>query len=576
MDIEKELQNIRNEIVAECKRQKKPTGEIETKRNLIYLTDKKAEIALRYAIPIGMSCRYKNHYHNKKEGGYYYDLIKSTESITTRRRWKEEDQYPSISPYLLNPDKMFSLIKQIQKLEEQAVLISPTNLEIKEKLYSPLSFHLQDKNKLGKYSDGNYWADKISNRKASYYLKEINAFLDLDRKENFNSEHGYMQYYHSGTLDQKVVSLIPQVEEIEGDLFLVAQLRLNKPLTSEEMTELKSWWSDQLTDGWGECMEIEPIQTNAGALYIGYRKDEESFFMSTSEEFDQHNISALRQEIFKTDPPDLDSKKNFLEDELISRLKKNLTYYQERMMELSKDEIYEAAGRIIATEDAFFHMVENYTFEPEQIKYLLQFENPLDVVSDTWQERREDISDLDHTLEWVCTEKIHLVSGDYPLIPPLEKSSDNRQLLYARLDQNLADAMSSLRENISDPNIPQQEIIALAEEITTTHAIHEYLRYEFQATPEQVDSLLQSENPLNQIVYIWSSDPHDFSQISEIMPRILGENTHPSPPKTKEKTVSESTSVIAKLKDAANHPKPTQTKKQRNPIQNGKYDEVHV
>lgn len=154
-----------------------------------------------------------------------------------------------------------------------------------EKLYSPLNFYLRDNDMLEHY-DGDYWRDDISHYEASEFLDAIDLFLRRDR-DTLDKTRGMMEYYGSGSVDDKVYSLFPTTEFHEGKLWCVAELTLTAPLTTEEMAELKDWWSGQLSDGWGEGIEQHEIKVERGELYMEPWTSDDSFFVDTREQFSQ-------------------------------------------------------------------------------------------------------------------------------------------------------------------------------------------------------------------------------------------------------------------------------------------------
>lgn len=102
-----------------------------------------------------------------------------------------------------------------------------------------------------------------------------------------------------------------------------------------------------------------------------------------------------------------------LEQQLMDRLEQNLSDYHKLIINFEPTELIEMAGRISAFSDAYFYLIEHHVFEDSEVRYLLQFENPLEVVADEWQRRREDISDMDFALEHIFDTQDAL--SDYPL-----------------------------------------------------------------------------------------------------------------------------------------------------------------
>lgn len=156
-----------------------------------------------------------------------------------------------------------------------------------EKLYSPVNLFLRDSNMLEYYDENNYWRDELSHDDVADYLSDIELAVRRDR-DTLDKNRGMMEYYDSGSVNDKVHSLFPNFEYTEGKLWCVAELTLTAPLTEDEMSELKDWWSGQLSDGWGEGFEQHAIMVRRrDELYIEPWTSDKSFFVDTSKEFEK-------------------------------------------------------------------------------------------------------------------------------------------------------------------------------------------------------------------------------------------------------------------------------------------------
>lgn len=102
------------------------------------------------------------------------------------------------------------------------------------------------------------------------------------------------------------------------------------------------------------------------------------------------------------------------QDDLINRLNENLSDYISHVHSFERQAITDMAGRINAVQDTHFYMTEHHAYQDEQIDYLLQFQNPLEVVADAWERRTSDISDMSFALDEVFDKQDAL--QDYPLI----------------------------------------------------------------------------------------------------------------------------------------------------------------
>lgn len=87
--------------------------------------------------------------------------------------------------------------------------------------------------------------------------------------------------------------------------------------------------------------------------------------------------------------------------ELYDRLDANLAAFKLAWEAKSKAELIDGSREITAIRDTHEYLTESHGFEPEEIDYLLLFENPLQVVADKWLERTEDLSDFSFALDEV-------------------------------------------------------------------------------------------------------------------------------------------------------------------------------
>lgn len=86
---------------------------------------------------------------------------------------------------------------------------------------------------------------------------------------------------------------------------------------------------------------------------------------------------------------------------LLERLDVNLAEFRKIWGASDKTRLIDGSREITAIRDAHYYLTESHGFEPEEIDYLLLFENPLRVVADKWLERTEDLSDFSFALDEV-------------------------------------------------------------------------------------------------------------------------------------------------------------------------------
>lgn len=99
-------------------------------------------------------------------------------------------------------------------------------------------------------------------------------------------KRGLMVYYDGlETVNEKVVSLFPSVEVIDGELYGVAVCQIKDELTLLELAELKEYCTAQYVGGWGMGYEQHPHKTSSGEMYVSFWRDKD-FFILTKEELE--------------------------------------------------------------------------------------------------------------------------------------------------------------------------------------------------------------------------------------------------------------------------------------------------
>lgn len=114
--------------------------------------------------------------------------------------------------------------------------------------------------------------EDISPREAVAYEDQILAAI---AKENrfFENDRGLAEYIHDKALNEKVYSLYPSVEIVDGELWGVMTAGLKESLSGEETAEFINFVSGQNSDGWGEGFEQRPIKTPDGEIYVSFWND---------------------------------------------------------------------------------------------------------------------------------------------------------------------------------------------------------------------------------------------------------------------------------------------------------------
>jgi len=142
-------------------------------------------------------------------------------------------------------------------------------------LYSPLTGSL--------VVDGENVADFYHSDFMSYAEEIEKAVCEDDCAAG--DVRGLMHYFdRDKEVAAKVTSAWPAVKEVDGDLYGVLICEITEPLTEGEISVLKDYWTGQMSDGWGEGFEQQPIQTEEGELYVSFWSNEDLWKVMTAEE----------------------------------------------------------------------------------------------------------------------------------------------------------------------------------------------------------------------------------------------------------------------------------------------------
>lgn len=102
------------------------------------------------------------------------------------------------------------------------------------------------------------------------YLEIIEEAIERENCEG-EEARGLMHYFdESREGAAKVVSAHPKVADVDGELYGVLECKIRDPLTEEEIKILKDFWTGQMSDGWGEGFEQQPLTVEDGEIYISF------------------------------------------------------------------------------------------------------------------------------------------------------------------------------------------------------------------------------------------------------------------------------------------------------------------
>lgn len=109
------------------------------------------------------------------------------------------------------------------------------------------------------------------------------------------AERGLMAYFDgSNTVNEKVISVFPSVEEVDNRLYGVAVCQIRGELSPNELDELREYCHAQFVDGRGGSFTQCPRHTEYGELYVSFWQDGGAVLL-TKDELNRMSGSVSRQ-----------------------------------------------------------------------------------------------------------------------------------------------------------------------------------------------------------------------------------------------------------------------------------------
>lgn len=144
---------------------------------------------------------------------------------------------------------------------------------VTNRLFSPLEGNFFEEDEWGNMEETPVVMDGLD---LMQYAESIQERLE---KEDWSQEgeRGLAKYLDNQLLKQRVVSMFPGIEEVNGCLYGVMTMVSRGDLTAQEMGAVIESWSGQASDGWGEGFEQREIETPEGGLYVSFWQSGDSF-----------------------------------------------------------------------------------------------------------------------------------------------------------------------------------------------------------------------------------------------------------------------------------------------------------
>ena len=155
------------------------------------------------------------------------------------------------------------------------------------RLFSPLQGEFFEEDEWGNMGET---PSVLDGRDLMQYASAIQERIN-EEDWSHEGDRGLAVYLDNQLLKQRVVSMFPGIEEVNGCLYGVMTVVSRGGLLPQELGTVMESWSGQASDGWGEGFEQREFQEEGGILYVRFWQPEDSFEILSEDVF----LDRIRQ-----------------------------------------------------------------------------------------------------------------------------------------------------------------------------------------------------------------------------------------------------------------------------------------
>ena len=155
------------------------------------------------------------------------------------------------------------------------------------RLFSPLQGEFFEEDEWGNMGET---PSVLDGRDLMQYASDIQERIN-EEDWSHEGDRGLAVYLDNQLLKQRVVSMFPDIEEVNGCLYGVMTVVSRGGLLPQELGTVMESWSGQASDGWGEGFEQREFQEEGGILYVRFWQPEDSFEILSEDVF----LDRIRQ-----------------------------------------------------------------------------------------------------------------------------------------------------------------------------------------------------------------------------------------------------------------------------------------